>query len=95
MVNIQVLRSCDLQFGFKPNHSTTQCTFVLKEVVQYYMNQDGNVYCLLLDTSKVFVNVHYVKLFQLLIKMGLCPLTARCLILFIHISKTECQMGQL
>ena len=81
MVNAQILRSCDLQFGFKPNHSTTQCTtFVLKEVVQYYMNQGGNVYCLLLDASKAFDNVHYVKLFQLLIKKGLCPLTARFLI---------------
>ena len=44
------------------------------------MNQGGNVYCLLLDASKAFDNVHYVKLFQLLIKKGLCPLTARFLI---------------
>ena len=63
MVNAQVLRSCDLECGFKPNHSITQCTFVLKEVIQYYMNQGGNVYCLLLDASKSFDNIHYVKLF--------------------------------
>ena len=80
MVNAQILRSCDFQFGFKPNHSTALCTFVLKEVVQYYMNQGGSAYCLLPDASKAFDNVHYVKLFQLLIKKGLCPLTARFLI---------------
>ena len=28
------LATSDLQFGFKAEHSTTQCTFILNEVVQ-------------------------------------------------------------
>ena len=74
MVNVQIIRSCDLQFGLTPNHSTTPCTSVLKGVIQYCMNQGGNVYCLILHASKALDVVHYVKLFQL------CPLTARFLI---------------
>ena len=27
--NINEMSSCDLQFGFKSKHSTTQCTYVL------------------------------------------------------------------
>ena len=34
-----ILKTSDLQFGFKAEHSTTQCTFVLNEVVQYYRNK--------------------------------------------------------
>ena len=65
--NSEVLKCCDLQFGFRSNHSTSQCTFVLKEIVQYYTNNDSNAYCMLLDASKAFDHVHYIKLFKLLI----------------------------
>ena len=34
--NKQILTSCSQQFGFKANHSTTQCSFVLTEITQYY-----------------------------------------------------------
>ena len=44
------------------------------------MNQGGYVHYLFFDASKAFDNVHYVKLFQLLLKRGLCPLTVRFLI---------------
>ncbi len=30
------LNSSDLQFGFKLNVSTTQCTFALNETISYY-----------------------------------------------------------
>ena len=34
--NREVLKSSVTQFGFKEKHSTSQCTFVLNEVVHYY-----------------------------------------------------------
>lgn len=34
-----VLQSSPLQFGFMSGHSTTQCTFVLNEVIDYYSQQ--------------------------------------------------------
>ena len=78
--NSEVFKCCDLQFGFRSNHSTSQCTFVLKKLVQYYINNDSNAYCMLLDVSKTFDHVHYIKLFKLLIERELCPVTARFLL---------------
>ena len=73
------LKSSDMQFGFKPKHSTTQCTFVVEEVIQYYQNRESDMYVCMLDASKAFDRVHYVKMFSLLLKKGVCPLVARVL----------------
>ena len=77
-LNSSILSSSNYQFGFKPKHSTVNCSFVLKEIAQNYNNKGSNVYCLLLD--RVFRRVHYIKLFKLLIEKGMCYLTARFLL---------------
>ena len=77
--NKNVLSASDLQFGYKENHSNTHCTFVLNEVVNYYNTHNSDVYVVLLDASKAFDRVNYVKLFQLLLKNGICPVVARFL----------------
>ena len=87
--NREILDTCNLQFGFKKKHSTTQCTFVLNEVVQYYLNNDSDVYVMMLDCSKAFDRVHYVKLFSVLKYKGLCPLLVRLLI-FMYIKQSLC-----
>ncbi len=46
------LNSSDLEFGFKPNVSTTQCTFALNESISYYNSRKTNVYVALLDATK-------------------------------------------
>ena len=78
--NSSVPSTCDLQFGFKSKHSTVQCSFALKEIVQYYSNNKSNVYCLLLDATQAFDGVHYIKLFNTLTRRGMCSLTVRFLI---------------
>ena len=78
--NSCIFKTSDLQFGFKSNHSTTQCTYVVNEVIDYYLNKGGNVYVTLLDASKAFDKVNYVKLFNLLLSKGICPLLLRLLI---------------
>ena len=40
----QVLSTSDLQFGFKSHHSTTQCTFLLNQVVDHYTQRSGTCY---------------------------------------------------
>ena len=75
-----VLFTSNLQFGFKKGHSTTQCSFVVNEVVQYYKNRDSNAYITMLDATKAFDKVNYVKLFKLLIKQGLCPLYCKFMV---------------
>ena len=77
-LNTHIFKSSDLPFGFKPNHSTTMCTFMLGETAQSYNNRGSYLYCLLLDASQAFV--HYVKLFKLFLAKGLCFVTARFLI---------------
>ena len=78
--NRHIFKSLDQQFGFKPKHSTTACTFILRETAQYYNNRGSNLYCLLLDASQAFDRVHYIKLFKLLLKRGLCFVSARFLL---------------
>eukprot|EP00920_Eleutheroschizon_duboscqi_P024080 GHVT01059809.1.p1 GENE.GHVT01059809.1~~GHVT01059809.1.p1 ORF type:complete len:557 (-),score=-38.71 GHVT01059809.1:104-1774(-) len=75
-----VLGTSDMQFGFKPQHSTNLCTFVLNEVVQYYANNNTPVNGIFLDASKAFDKVHYIKLFKLLLKKGMCPVMVRFLL---------------
>jgi len=71
-----VLRSSDLQYGFKAKDSTSHCTLVLHKVSDYYTNNDSSVFLVLLDASRAFNRVQHVKLFKLLIKRGLCSLIA-------------------
>ena len=71
----KALSSNDSQFGFKPKHSTSQCTFVVKETVQYYLNGGSIVYGMLLDASKAFDRVQFIKLFRLLLSV-ICRLIA-------------------
>jgi hypothetical protein len=79
MSNKSVLKSSNLQFGYKEGHSTTHCTFVLNEVINHYNRKHSDVYVILLDASKAFDRVNYVKLFKLLIDNGICPLVAHFL----------------
>jgi hypothetical protein len=79
--HLHVFETSDLQFGFKKKHSTAQCTFMAKELIQYYTNAHSSVYSILLDASKAFDRVKYIKLFRLLSSKGLCPMVARFLAL--------------
>ena len=74
----------DLQYGFKAGHSTTQCSFVLEEVVDYYVRNKSPVFVVLLDASRAFDRIQYVKLFKLLLNRGLCSLIARFLALHVY-----------
>jgi hypothetical protein len=83
--NTNIFKSSALQFGFKPKHSTSQCTFVLEEVIEYYNKHDSPVFLVTLDASKAFDRVEYCKLFNLLLERDICPLYARLLIyLYTH-----------
>lgn len=53
----------DLQFGFKPECSTSMCSTMLSEVSRYF--NKSNVYTNLLDATKAFNQVNYAKLFAI------------------------------
>ena len=52
------LFTSNLQFVFKPEHSTNMCTTILKEVASYYNSRKTDVYICMLDASKAFDRVH-------------------------------------
>ena len=74
------LKTSDLQFGFKEKSSTSMCTFMVLETIEYYKSKGSNVHVLLLDASKAFDRVNYVKLFNKMLSKGMCPLTVRLLL---------------
>ena len=74
------LETTELQFGFKHDHSVTQCSFAVKEVIQYYKNKNSSVHIMLLDASQAFDRVNYGVLFETLLKCGLCAVISRLLL---------------
>jgi len=74
-----IFSTSNLQFGFKPKRSTTECTFVLNHVMEHYSKRSTQCYVLLLDASKAFDRVEYVRLFSMLRQRGLC--SKLCLLL--------------
>ena len=75
-----ILDTSELQFGFKNSHSTVQCTFVFNEIVQLFTSKGSHCYTVLLDATKAFDRVHFVKLFSLLLERSMCPTIVKLLV---------------
>ena len=61
------LHTSEMQFGLKPQYSTTMCSPVYHEIINHYMSNNSNAYSCLLDASKAFDKVHYGQLFHILL----------------------------
>jgi len=75
-----MLTSSNLQFGFKTGYSTSMCSMILKETLEYYHRNKSTVYCTMLDATKTFDRVEYCKLVRLLLKKNLPPVIIRILL---------------
>ena len=80
------LKTDDLQSGFKENTSTMTCTQLLIETVEYYNSNNTDCFMILLDASKAFDRIEYVRLFELLRDRNMCPIVLR-LIITMYISQ--------
>ena len=69
------LVSSELQFGFKAISSTSMCSLVFKETMDYYSKNQSSVICTFLDAYKAFDQVQYCRLFKMLIKRTLPALS--------------------
>ena len=74
------LQTSPYQFAYKSGFSTSLCSFLVAETIQYYRSRGSNVYMLSLDATKAFDKVQYTKLFKLLIKREICSLIIRFII---------------
>ena len=66
-----ILYTNNLQFGFKRNHSESQCTLAVKEVIQYYNNKKSNVHVKLSDTIQFFSDRFWIVV-SVLLFAGYC-----------------------
>ena len=69
-----------LQFGFKAGVSTTQCTWLVNEVTNFYMRRGTAVAGCLLDCSKAFDECRFDTLFEKLMTKNLPALVGRALV---------------
>ncbi len=83
------LSTANLQFAFKENLSSTQCTWLSKEVIAHYNNMGSDVYSCILDCSKAFDKVKHSGLFDRLFKQKVPPLITR-LIMHMYMNGSMC-----
>ena len=76
-----------LQFRFKKSSSTVICTSLMLEAIDYYVENNTDCYLLLVDASKAFDRVKYVKLLTILRDRKLCPIVLR-LLMNMYINQT-------
>lgn len=77
--NENAMKSSDNQFAYKRGHGTVTCTYVVKEVIQCFLNGGSNVYACFLDASKAFDRVRFDVLFSVLLERGVSALDLRLL----------------
>ena len=75
-----LLASDSLQFGYKSGTSTTQCTWLVSEVADYYQKRGTPIICVTLDCSKAFDKCKFDKLFEKLQARALPAVVIRVLI---------------
>ena len=64
------LSSGSLQFGYKEKTSTTQCSWLVMEVAQYYLRNGTKILATLCDCSSAFDKCRYDILFNKLLSRG-------------------------
>ena len=77
---VGIFSTSDMQYSFKRQHSTAMCSLVLKEVINYYLNNNSEVYGCFIDASKAFDRVRHDKLFEVLKDRGLPPIIIRMML---------------
>ena len=74
-----LLSSDSLQFGFKQYTSTTQCTWLVSEVVQHFLRQGSHPIVTLLDCKAAFDTCRFDILFDRILEKGVPPIVVRAL----------------
>ena len=87
------LVSDELQFGFKPKHSTSHAVYTLKSCINYFTKRNSNVYVAFLDYSKAFDTISHSGLFLKLIDRNV-PLCFLLVVMYWYINMHyDCKWG--
>ena len=76
----EILNLDELQFGFQPKCSTTMCTWLAIETIDYFLRNGSSVYSCLMDMTKAFDLVKHSTLFRKLLSKGIPVIFVRLLI---------------
>ena len=69
-----LLASDSLQFGYKPETSTTQCSWLVQEVVGHFLRNGSHPILTVLDCTKAFDTCMFGTMFNKLLDTGLPPI---------------------
>ena len=69
-----------LQFAYQPNVSSTMCSWVVIETINYFLRNGSEVYSCLCDMSKAFDLVSHSVLFRKLMSSGISMIFLRLLL---------------
>ena len=87
------LDSDELQFGFKPRHSTNHAVFTLKSCVEFFTKRGSNVFATFLDFSKAFDKISHHGLFLKLMGRGV-PLCFLLIVVYWYMNmEYSCKWG--
>ena len=84
-----IFLTSDQQFAYKSEFSTTLCTYMAIETIQYYLKSGSAVYATLLDATKAFDLIRHDKLFTALLQKRMCPTIIR-LLLNLYVKSQYC-----
>ena len=74
-----LLGTDSLQFGFKADTSTTQCSWLVQEVMGQYLRNGTNPIMTVLDCSKAFDTCRFSTMFTKFLDTGMPPIVDRTL----------------
>ena len=74
-----LLGTDSLQFGLKAKTSTTQCSWLVQEVVGHYLRNGTHPILTVLDCSKAFDTCRFSTMFTKLLDTGMPPIVVRAL----------------
>ena len=87
-----LLSSDSLQFGYKCGTSTTQCSWLVSEVADYYVQRGTPIIGVALDCSKVFDKCLFNKLFEKLMDRKVPGIVIRALV-HVYEEQTACALS--
>ena len=79
----------DLQFGFQKENSTSLCSWMVFETIDYYIRNGSIVYGVLMDCTKAFDTIQHSKMFKKMLDAKVPGVVVRLLIFIYRTQKAE------